>query len=116
MTSFMKRSARHFVVIKAVTEIRREIEKAGLDNLKLLADKGVSIVGTYLQGCSPQEKARYKRDLNALLQMGATFDMVLTELARQLPVIAPIMEAKPDYRAAELERLQAFARGVYRRR
>lgn len=111
MTSpFMRRSAKHFVVIKAVRQIRQEIEKAGLDNLKILAEKGVSIVGTYFNACSPQEKARYKRDINALLQMGVTSDMVLTELARQLPVIAPIMEAKPEYKASEVQRLEAFAR------
>ncbi|GAH74223.1 unnamed protein product, partial [marine sediment metagenome] len=68
--SFMQRSARHFLVIKAAKEFKKEIEKAGLDNLKILAEKGISIVGTYLNGCSPQEKATYRRDLNALFQMG----------------------------------------------
>lgn len=109
-SSFMRSSAKHFVVIRAVREIRQEIEKAGLDNLEILANKGVSIVGTYLNACSPQEKARYKRDINALLGMGVTADMVLTELARQLPVVAPIMEAKPDYRKTEIARLTEFAK------
>ncbi|GAI68515.1 unnamed protein product, partial [marine sediment metagenome] len=55
--SLMQRSAKHYVLIKAARQIRQEIEKAGLENLKILADAGKSIVGTYLQGCSPQEKA-----------------------------------------------------------
>ena len=79
MTSFMQRSVKHFLLIKAAREIRQEIEKAGLDNLKTLADAGISIIGTYLNGCSPSEKARHKRDLNALLQMGVSADMLLDE-------------------------------------
>ncbi|GAI90426.1 unnamed protein product, partial [marine sediment metagenome] len=80
MTSFMQRSAKHFLVIKAARQFRQEIEKAGLDNLKILAEAGKSIVATYLNGCSPTEKAKYKRDLNALLQMGVTPDMILEEV------------------------------------
>jgi putative N-acetylmannosamine-6-phosphate epimerase len=64
--SFMQRSAKYFLVIKAAREIKKEIEKAGLDDLKILAEAGISIVGTYLQGCSEQQKAQYKHDLNAL--------------------------------------------------
>jgi len=110
MTSFMERSARHFLLIKATREIRQEIEKAGLDNLKILADAGHSIVGTYLNGCSPQEKARIKRDFNALLQMGITPDMILTELARQMPVFVPIMEGRGDYERSEIQKLEQFVR------
>lgn len=110
MSEFMKSSARHYLVIKAVRIIVKEIEKAGLDNLKILADKGVSIVGTYLEGCSPKEQAGYRRDLRALLRMGATYDMILSEVARQMPVIAPIIESKPDYRRSEVQRLEAFAK------
>ncbi|GAI88457.1 unnamed protein product, partial [marine sediment metagenome] len=90
--SFMQRSVKHFLLIKAAREIKQEIEKAGLNNLKTLADAGRSIVGTYLNGCSPQEKARIKRDLNVLLQMGVTPDMLLEEVVKQMPEIAPIME------------------------
>ncbi len=108
MTSFMARSARNFMTIKAAREIGKEIEKAGLDNLKILADAGRSIVGTYLDGCSPSEKTRIRRDLNALLQLGATPDMVLTEIARQMPVLAPIIESKQDYKETELQNLERF--------
>jgi len=108
MTSFMARSARNFLVIKAAKEFKKEIEKAGLDNLKILADAGISIVGTYLNGCSPQEKARYKKDLGALFQMGVNPDMLLEEITRQLPELAPIMEGRKDYKKSEVQNLESF--------
>jgi len=108
MTSFMAHTAKHFLVIKAARQIKNEIEKAGLDNLKILAENGVSLVGTYLNGCSPQEKATYKRDLGALLQMGVTVDMLLEEVARQMPQLAPIMEGKEGYKKIELQNLERF--------
>ena len=108
MTNFMQRSAKYFVLIKAARQIRQEIEKAGLDNLKILAENGRSIVGTYLNGCSAKEKARYRRDLNTLLQMGITPDMVLAELAKQMPDLALIIEGKQDYKRTELQNLEQF--------
>lgn len=111
MTSFMARSARNLMTIKAAREIGKELEKAGLDNLKILADAGRSIVGTYLDGCSAQEKATYKRDLGALLQMGVTPEMLLSELARQKPQLAPMMEGKESYKQSEIEKLESFIRG-----
>jgi len=106
--SFMQRSARHFMTIKAARQFRQEIEKAGLDNLKILADAGKSIVGTYLNGCNPQEKARLKQDLKVLYQMGITPDMVLTELARQNPQLTPIMQGREDYKKSEIQNLEQF--------
>lgn len=111
MTSFMERSARHFLVIKAAREFKKEIEQAGLDNLKILADAGRSIVGTYLDGCSAQEKATYKRDLGALLQMGVTPEMLLSELARQIPQLAPMMGGNESYKQSEIKKLESFIRG-----
>ena len=112
MTSFSGRVARHILLIratkKAAKEFKKEIEKAGLDNLKILADAGTSIVGTYLNGCSPQEKASYRRDLNALFQMGITADMILTELVRQMPELAPIMQGRDDYKQSEIQHLEKF--------
>lgn len=108
MKDFMARSARHFVLIKAARQIRQELEKAGFDNLKALANAGISIVGTYLQGCSPQEKATYRRDLNTLLQMGVTADMLLDEIAGQMPELAPIIKSKQDYKKSEIQKLEAF--------
>ncbi|MBA7614701.1 hypothetical protein ES703_21970 [subsurface metagenome] len=109
--SFMARSAKHFLIIKAARQIKQEIEKAGLDNLKVLADAGVSIVGTYLQGCSPQEKATYRRDLNALLQMGVTPDTIMEMVTRQMPELAPIMEGREGYKKNEIHNLEQFLRG-----
>jgi len=108
MTSFTARTAKHWVVIKAVRQIKQEIEKAGLDNLKILAENGRSIVGTYLNGCSPKEKATYRRDLNALMQMGVTPDMLLDEVVRQLPELQPIMEGRNNYKRSEIQNLDRF--------
>lgn len=110
MTSFSGRVAKHFLVIRAAKEFKKEIEKAGLDNLKILADAGASIVGTYLNGCSPQEKASYRRDLNALFQMGITADMILTDLVRQMPELAPIMQGRDDYKKSEIQHLEQFVK------
>lgn len=106
--SFIQRSAKHFLAIKAARELRQEIEKAGLDNLKILAEAGVSIVATYLNSCSPEEKRRHKQELSALVQFGITPDMLLTELAGQMPELAPIMEGREDYKKTELQGLEAF--------
>ena len=108
MSDFMARSARHFILIKAARQIRQELEKAGLDNLKVLANAGQSIVTCYLNGCSPKEKAAYRRDLNTLLRMGVTADMLLEEIARQMPELAPIIKSKQDYKKTEIEKLEAF--------
>lgn len=109
--SFMQRSAKHFFIIKAARQIRQEVEKAGIDNLKILAEAGKSIVGTYLQGCSPQEKAIHRRDLKALVQLGITIDQVLEEVTRQMPEIAPIIESKPAYKKMEIRELERFLGG-----
>ncbi|MBA7706440.1 hypothetical protein ES703_115294 [subsurface metagenome] len=108
MTNLMKRSAKHFLLIKAAKGFKKEIEKAGLDNLKTLADAGTSIMHTYLNGCSAQEKARIRRDLNALQQMGVTPEMLFTELTRQMPVLAPIMEGREGYKESEVQKVTAF--------
>lgn len=109
--TFMQRTARNFIVRKAVREIIGEIEKAGLDNLNALADAGKSIVSIYLKGCSPSEQARIRRDFNALLKLGITPDMVLEELTRQLTELAPIIESKVGYKKSEIEKVLAFLRG-----
>ena len=108
--TFTSRVAHHILIIKAARQFRQEIEKAGLDNLKILADAGRSIVGTYLNGCSPQERAKIKGDLNTLLQLGITPDMVILDLIRQMPEIAPIMEAKEGYKKSEIQKLEKFLR------
>ncbi|MBA7466777.1 hypothetical protein ES707_01967 [subsurface metagenome] len=106
--TFTSRVAQHFVVIKAARQIRQEIEKAGLDTLQTLAEAGTSIVGTYLNGCSPEKKATYRRDLSALFQMGVTPDMLLAEVAKQLPELGPIMQGRKTYKQSEIKELETF--------
>ena len=108
MTTFKARAARHFFILKAAKELKKEIEKAGLDNLKALADADISILHTYLNGCSAEEKARIRRDLNTLQQMGVTPDIILTELTRQMPELAPIIESKQGYKKTEIQNLERF--------
>ena len=108
MTSFTQRTARHFVVIKAARQLRGELEKAGLDNLRAIADAGKSIIGIYLNGCSPEEKKRFRRDTNILLKLGVTPEMVLDELIGQNKELSAIMEKKKDYKKGELRNLEAF--------
>ena len=108
MTSFSKRAAKHFVLIKAAKEFKKEIEKAGVDNLTTLADAGQSIIGTYLRGCSEKERGRLRKDLNTLLQMGITVDMLLDEVARQIPKVGPIMKTRERYRKSEIQNVTAF--------
>lgn len=106
--TFLERTARRYIVIKAARQIREEIEKAGLTNLQTLVEAGQSIVTIYLEGCSREDRARIKRDLNALLQMSVTPDMILDEVARQMPRLLPIMEGKDNYRRSEVEKLMSF--------
>ncbi|MBA7694665.1 hypothetical protein ES703_103278 [subsurface metagenome] len=108
MRNLLDRTGKHFMAIKAARKIREEIEKAGMDNLKILADKGISIIETYLNGCSPEEKETYRRDGNTLLQLGVTPDMVLEELAGQNEELATIMEGTEDYKKSEISKLKAF--------
>lgn len=111
MTNFMARSARCFMVIKAAREITKEIEKAGLDNLKLLCENGVSIVGTYLNGCTPTEQARLRQQFGALLNFAITPEMVLDTVIGQIPELAPIIEERPDYKKSELQKIGEFLKG-----
>ena len=106
--SFMARTAKHFLVSRAARLFRQEIEKAGLDNLKIVAEAGNSIVGAYLDYCSAEEKAQINRDLGSLLQFGVTPDMVFEELIRQMPELAPIIEGKKGYKKTEVEKLLSF--------
>ncbi|MBA7624296.1 hypothetical protein ES703_31703 [subsurface metagenome] len=108
MTQFMARSARRLLLIKAAREIIKEIELAGLDNLKWAAENGISIVGPYLQGSSAKRKAELKTQLGYLLSLGVTSDMLLDEVAGQRPEIFPIMAGKESYRKGEIQKLERF--------
>lgn len=110
MMDFTQRTARNLLTIKATREIKKEIEKAGLENLQELALAGISIIRTYLKGCSPEEQERIRRDFNSLLQMGVTPDMIFDELARQMPDLAPIIEERKDYKKNEVQNFLTFLR------
>ena len=108
MMDFTQRTARHLLTIKATKEIKKEIEKAGLENLQSLALAGVSIIWTYLKGCSPEEQGRIRQEFNTLLQMGVTPDMIFDELTRQMPDLAPIIEERKDYKKTEVQNFLTF--------
>lgn len=103
-------TAKKFAIKKAAREISKEVLKAGLDTLLTLGNAGVSIVSTYLNGCSPQKKALHRTDINTLLKMGITFDEVLDEMARQIPQLAPIIQ-KQEYKQKELQKITEFLKG-----
>jgi len=103
-------TAKKFAIKTAARRIGNEVLKAGLDNLLTLGNAGVSIVATYLNGCSPQEQAQHRADINALLRMGITFEEVLDEVARQIPQLFPIIQ-KQEYRQKELQKITEFLKG-----
>lgn len=108
MTSFLNRTARHYLAIKAAREIRGKFEEAGLDTLQAIADAGKSIIGIYLKGCSPEDKKKIRQDSSVLRKMGVTPEMVLEELAGQNDELADIMGKREDYKKKELENFKAF--------
>jgi len=108
MRQFSVRTARQFLLIKAARELKKEMEDAGLDNLKTLADADISIFLTYLNGSSSQEKARIKRDLNALQELAVTIDMILNEVTRQMPELESIMRSRQGYKESEIQKIAAF--------
>ena len=112
MIGFTQRAARHLLTIRAAKEIKKEIEQAEVENLKILAEKGVSIIGTYLQGCSPKEQEEHRHNFNNLIAMGVTPEMVLDEVAGQMPELAPIIAGKEGYRKAELQKISEFLKGA----
>lgn len=108
MTSLNERITRKILVKTAAKEIKKEMEQAGLDKFKELADLGISIVGTYLKSRSPQQKVNLHQKFNVLLGMGVTTDMLLEEVARQMPELAPVMQGREAYRKAEIQKLDQF--------
>lgn len=108
MTTFSKTLMRKVLIKNAAKEIKKEIEQAGLGKLKELADLDISIIEVYLKSRSTQQKAKYRRDLNVLIQMGVTPEMLLDEISRQMPELAPVIKSKPDYKKSELQHLEHF--------
>ena len=108
MTTFSQKVERKFLVKTAAKEIKKEIEQAGLDKLKELAELDISIVEIYLKSRSTQQEAKLRWQLNVLLQMGVTPDMLLEEVARQMPELAPIIQGRDDYKKSEIQNLERF--------
>ncbi|MBA7694364.1 hypothetical protein ES703_102973 [subsurface metagenome] len=108
MTTFSQKVERKFLVKTAAKEIKKEIEQAGLDKLKELAELDISIVEIYLKSRSTQQEAKLRWQLNALLQRGVTPDMLLEEVARQMPELAPIIQGRDDYKKSEIQNLERF--------
>jgi hypothetical protein len=109
--TLMTDSVRIFYAKQAARKIKKEIEQAGLDNLKLLAERNISIVGTYINGCSKEKKAEIKRDMAGLLSMGVSIDMVLEQLGKQIPELAPLMLGREAYKKSEIQELEKFMQG-----
>jgi len=103
-------TAKKFAIKQAAREISKEIQKAGLDTLLKLGNAGVSIVSTYLNGCSPQKQAIHRNDIKNLLKMGITFEEVLDEVAKQIPQLAPIIQNQ-EYKRQELQKVTEFLAG-----
>lgn len=110
-SSFSARVARNLLIVKAAKALKKEIEQAGIDVLTTLADKGISIVSTYLQGLPPQDKEKYRRYLGDFLSKGIAMESVLNELYRQFPELGDIMKKNTDYVQTELQKIQEFLEG-----
>lgn len=108
--TFSQRAGRRFIAIKAAKELMKEIEVVGIDDLITLANAGISIIETYLKSCTEEKKAYIKSSMKTLSRLGVTADMVLEETTRQMPHLRSIMDAKPEYRQSEVQRLEAFAK------
>lgn len=108
MTNFLKSSVQHFLAIKAAREVRAEIEKAGLDTLKTLCENNISIVGTYLNALPVKKKEQWRQEF---IRLGLIPEMVLNEVIGQIPELASIIEKRPYYRKAELQKVEEFLKG-----
>lgn len=109
--NFMSKSAQHFMATKAARGYLAEIMPAGLDTLKTLAEKNISIFDTFIGGCSDEKRKKMRDELATLLNFGITIDMILGKAVMLQPEIKPIMESMPAYKQAEIERINAFLKG-----
>lgn len=110
--SFMRRAALQFAAQKAARRVVKEILPVGVDNLKVIAESGRSIVGTYLNGCSKEKKKELRSELAVALNLGVTIDMIIDAVARQIPELEPIIKNKESYRKTEIERVMDFVKEV----
>lgn len=101
-------AARRWLLKKVGRDLKKEIEQAGLENLKTLAENNISIVGTYFNGSPPQRKTEIRQQLKFVLSCGITPDMIIDEMAKQIPELGPIISGKEAYRKAELTKINQF--------
>jgi len=111
MRDILRSTARYFVLIRAVTDIKNKAKEIGIDNVKTLVEAGRSITEIYLNDCPPDKKAQKRREANALLEMGITPEEIWKELIRQMPELVPIIEGKDDYVKSEMKKIEAFVKG-----
>jgi len=111
MRDILRSTARYFVLIRAVTDIKNKARQIGIDNIKTLVENGRSITEIYLEDSSPDKKMQKRREAQALLEMGITPEEIWKELIRQMPELASIIEGKDEYIKAEMKRIEAFVKG-----
>ncbi len=111
MRDIIQSTARYFVLIRAVTDIKDRARKIGIDNIKTLVEAGRSITEIYLEDSSPDKKMQKRREANALIEMGITPEEIWEELIRQMPELKPIIEGKDDYIKNEMKKIEAFVKG-----
>ena len=111
MRDIIQSTARYFVLIRAVTDIKNKARGIGIDNIKTLVEDGRSITDIYFEDCSPDKKAQKRREANALIEMGITPEEIWEELIRQMPELKPIIEGKDEYIKSEMKKIEAFVKG-----
>lgn len=111
MRDLLQRTARNFILLRAVTDIKNKANQIGIDNVKTLVKDGRSITEIYLSDCPPDKKVQKVREANALVEMGITPEEIWKELIRQMPELAPIIEGKDDYIKSEMKKIEAFIKG-----
>lgn len=111
MRNILQSTARYFVLIRAVSDIKNRAMKIGIDNIKTLVEAGRSITEIYLEDSSPDKKIQKRREASALIEMGITPEEIWEELIRQMPELKPIIEGRDDYIKSEMKKIEAFVKG-----
>lgn len=111
MRDILRSTARYFVLIRAVTDIKNKAREIGIDDIKTLVEDGRSIIEIYLKDCSPDKKIQKRREAQMLLETGITPEEIWEELIRQMPELAPIIKGKDDYMRAEMKKIEDFVKG-----
>ena len=111
MMDILRSTARYFVLIRAVTDIKNKAKEIGIDNIKTLVEAGRSITEIYISSIPEATKVQKRREANALVEMGITPEELWKEVLRRLPELEPIIKGKDDYIRAEMKKIEAFVKG-----